>query len=405
MTDHPRRTTSYLRATAGVVLLGFVTVVGIGFASQTKAIPSTLDGRTLVGFPATHRSTLADGSWMKMVESWTDDRILGRQAWLSIHAKISQSVLRVREINGVAIEDSTGLQLERPPVLKANPKLGDYAQQLGDAIRASGAVPLFVYVPRKEESFADLVPPTWINNYLLRDAQVKAELARGGQLLDLSPLLSDPATRLRDYYLTDHHWSPQGAMVGLDAIVAALAKDGVDLGPAPTYSNVSYREFFGSYARRITAAGSPAGDQFVIPTPEVWTGQLCGGSSCGDPVFPQIANAPDLYANRYAAFLGGDRAMQTFVNTDPRATGTIVILKDSYGLALVTYLAQRAHKVIAIDERKYVGTDLAVLFAKERPDAVVVMHNIRTLLGDATFDARAWVDMAAVLAGRHKAAS
>jgi hypothetical protein len=406
MTDTPRRSISRLRAIAGFVLLAFVTVVGIGFASQTKPVPSTLDGRTLAGFPAPHRSTLADGSWMKLVETWTDDRILGRQAWLSIHAKISASVLRVQEINGIAIDRTTGLQLEKPPTLTPNGKLGDYAQQLGDAARAAGAVPLFVYVPRKEESFADLLPPTWTNTYQQADTQVKADLARGGQLLDLSTLLSDPATRLQDYYLTDHHWTPQGAMVGLNAIAGALAKDGVDVGPAPSYSDVAYKEFFGSYARRITAAGSPKGDPFAIPTPKVWTGQLCrSDGSCGDPVFPKYALASDLYANRYAAFLGGDQAMQTLVNTDPRAKGTIVILKDSYGLPLVTYLAQRVHKVIAIDERKYTGPDLATLFAKERPNAVVVMHNIRTLLGDASFDARAWVDMAAVLAARHKAGS
>jgi len=395
MTSDPRPRVERIRAAAGVVLLAFVVIVGVSYSTRTQPTMSVLDGRTLEGFPAPSRSTVASGSWMAAVESWTDDRILGRQAWLSLHATIAADALRMQEINNIAIDRQSGLLLEKPGALPANPKLGEYARSLGDAARAAGAVPLFVYVPRKEEAFADLVPPLWNNTYLAQRGQVKRQLAEGGAFLDLTALLSRPSTRLSDYYLTDHHWSPTGALAGLAAIDAKLRTLGVRLGPSPEYVDQGgFPGFLGSYARRITAAGTPTPDPFVIPSSSVWAGQLCPSTGrCTDPVFPSIARSKELYANRYAAFLGGDRAIQRLENKDPRARGTIVILKDSYGLPLVTYLAQQAKTVIAIDERKYDGIELRALFLKERPDAVLIVHNIRTLLGDSTFSPRTWVDV------------
>lgn len=397
--NRPRR--DLIRSAAGFVLVAFITVIGLMYANKTQPTLSSLDGAKLPGFPKPTASAVVDGEWMKNVETWMDDRIVGRQYWLSLHAKVSLSVLRVRELNNIAIDRPTSMQLEKPGALPANPKLGEYAAQLGDSIRAAGAVPLFVYIPRKEEVLSDLLPKAWNNTYLLARPSVIRDLRRGGNFLDLTPVLADPKTRLDNYYLTDHHWSPPGALRGLAAISDDLATLGVSLGSSPAYHDVQYKEFFGSYARRITAAGSPTGDDFIVPTPTTWHGQLCGKTGpCKSPFFVSIANSKDLYANRYAAYLGGDVGYQQLINDSPSAKGTIVVLKDSYGLPLVTYLAQKAHRVVAIDERKYKGEELRSLFKKIHPDAVVVAHNTRTLLGDSTFDPRLWVDAAAVIAAR-----
>lgn len=396
----PTRRSGRARAAAGFVLLGFVVVVALGYTGSTSAIRSTMDGRTLAGAPVPTAGSVQDGSWMTSVEGWMDDRVLGRTYWLSLHAALSEKVLNVVELNGVTADPDTGMQYEKPPPMPSNPDLGPLAASLGDSIRAAGSQALFVYIPRKEEVFADRLPAAWGNSYLADRAQVMGQLREGGPLLDLTAVMSDPATRLGSYYLTDHHWTPQGALRALTAIDDAAAGMGVRLGPLPPLVDKQYGDYFGSLARRVTAAGTPAADTMVIPTPSAWRGRLCRASGCIPPVFPKLANSGDLYANKYDAFLGGDVGYQEFVNKDPAARGTVMVLKDSFGLPLVTYLAQQAKRVIAVDERAYDGPDIVSLVKSEHPDLVVVAHNQVTLLRDKTFDPRLWVDVAGTVAAR-----
>ena len=391
MTGSQKGQASRLRGLAGFVLLVFFTVVGLSYATRTAPEPSTLDGAILPGAPVPHRASVLDGDWMTAVQTWMNDRVLGRGTWLSLHAKISQDLLRVRVLNGIAVDQESGMLYEKPPTMRVRPDMGELAFQLGRDIRAAGSVPLFVYVPRKEEVFADRLPQAWPNTYLQLKPKVEEQLARGGELLDLTPVLSNPATRPGAYFLTDHHWSPTGALVGLDAIAAKAESMGVRLGPMPALTDKSYRPFYGSYARRVTSGGTPRADPFMIPTPQTWLGQLCREGTCRDPVFPAIASSSNRYINRYAAFLGGDVGYQELVNSSPSAHGTVLVLKDSYGLPLVTYLAQRASHVVAVDERKYQGPAISQLVRQLKPDLVLVLHNERTLLGDPTFNPDTWV--------------
>ena len=377
------------RALAGFVLLGFCTVVGFSYSARTDSRKSSIDGAVLSGAPVPHRASVLDGSWMSSVETWMSERVLGRNSWLSLHAAISQDVLRVGVLNNIALDRESGMQFERPPAVKVRSDLGSLAARLGDDVRAGNSIPLFVYVPRKEEVFADRLPQVWPNTYLTVKPRVIDQLSSGGEVLDLTPILSGKA-RDRSYYLTDHHWTPQGALTALDAIAAKAGSLGVRLGAMPTLRDRSYRAYYGSYARRVTAAGTAKPDPFVVPTPTRWSGQLCKAGRCVDPFYPKIANSQDLYVNRYAAFLGGDVGYQELVNPSPSAHGTVLVLKDSYGLPLVAYLAQRASRVVALDERKYRGPRIRELVATLKPDLVLIAHNERTLLGDPSFDPSVW---------------
>lgn len=392
MTTEPRTRAPRVRALAGFVLLGFVVAVGGAYVTRTEPARSTLDGTTLSGVPVPTGDSVLDGRWMSEVETWMDQRVLGRSTWLSLHAAISRDVLRVRVLNDIATDPETGMEFEKPPVLKERPDLGTLAGTLGEQIRAAGSVPLFVYIPRKEEAFADRVPLIWPNTYRTARPRVLAALSRGGEVLDLTDVLSDPATRSSSYFLTDHHWTPQGALRGLDAIAAKAGSMGVRLGELPPMTDVSYPDFIGSYGRRVTAAGVARPDRLVVPTPSRWNGRICReDGTCKDPFITKIARAKDPYTNRYAAYLGGDVGFQDLRNPSPQARGTVLVLKDSYGLPLVTYLAQRAARVVSVDERKYSGTSIAALVAEVKPDLVLVAHNGRTLLGDPSFDPSNWV--------------
>src|SRR4029078_5910177 len=93
-------------------------------------------------------------------------------------------------------------------------------------------------------------------------------VAAGGRVLARSPTLSDPARRDGYYWRTDHHWTPAGALAGLDAISAKARSMGVDIpADARTYVTRTYPDFYGSTGRRVTAVATQSPDRFVIAQP------------------------------------------------------------------------------------------------------------------------------------------
>jgi hypothetical protein len=384
------------RAVAGVTLVGFLSALGAGAVLGPQHSRSTLDGRLLVSFPAASTATLGDGTWMTGVESWLTDHMPGRTRWLNLHASLTTQALRQPVVNNVLVNDPRGMQLEKPVRLTLPATLAGHAAQLGRDVRATGTPILWVYVPRKEEAFADRLPPAW-HNYLLdtRPALLRA-MAAGGPVLDLTPTLSNPARRDMYYWRTDHHWTPTGALTGLEAISKKARSMGVNI-PADgrTYTNRVYPTYYGSTGRKVTAGATRSVDHFAILTPPTWRAHSCVAGVCDRPTFVQArANDPDPYANRYTAFMGGDLGYQRSENPDPAARGTIVLLRDSFGGALSTYLAERVKTLITIDERHYRGQDIRTLVAARHPDLVIVMHNQVSVLGNRLFNSGAWVDVA-----------
>lgn len=385
------------RAVAGLALVGFLTVLGAGAVVGTHLTRSTLDGRPLVAFPPPSTTNLADGTWMTGVESWLNDHIPLRTHWLNLHGLLSTQALREPVVDDVLVDDPHGVQLAKPVPLLVPAALATNAAQLGHDVRATGTPILWVYVPRKEEAFADRLPPAW-HNYLVdtRPAVLRA-MSAGGPVLDLSTTLSDPARRERYYWRTDHHWTPDGALAGIDAISAKARSMGVDI-PADdrTYVTRTYPDYYGTTGRKVTAGATRSPDRFAIPQPPTWRARSCVVGVCDRATFLLgKARDGDPYANRYRAFMGGDHAYQRTENPDPEARGTIVLLRDSFGGALSTYLAERVKTLITIDERHYRGEDIRDLVAERHPDLVVVMHNQVSMLGNKKFDSQAWVDVAA----------
>lgn len=384
-------------AVAGLVLVGFLSVLGVGTVIGPHHSRSALDGRALVAFPPPHTATLADGTWMTGVESWLNDHMPARTRWLNLHGRLSTQALREPVVDNVLVDDPRGMQLEKTRRLKVPAALATNAAQLGRDVRATGTPILWVYLPRKEEAFADRMPAAW-HNYLVdtRPAVLRA-MAAGGPVLDLTRTLSDPSRREGYYWRTDHHWKPAGALTALTAITAKARSMGVDI-PADkrTYSSRTYPDFLGSTGRMVTAGATRTRDHFVIPQPATWRAHTCKNSVCNQPTFVEsLARAKDQYANRYKAFMGGDYGYQRTENPDPAAHGTVILIKDSFGDALSTYLAERVKTLITIDERHYRGQNIRDLVAARHPDLVIVMHNQVSMLGNTKFDSAAWVDVAA----------
>ena len=391
-----RKTTSRLKpALAGVLLTTFVVGLGGGTLTSAEEKYSVMDGRPLKSFPEPDSTSVGDGTWMGAVEGWVDDHLPARRRWLNLHAGVASRALRVPVVNNVYVGDAAGMQLEKLPTYRVPNSLGRNAAELGAEVRAAGSQILFVYVPRKEEVFADRYPAAWQNTLPdSRQAMIEA-FSRGGPVLDLTPTLSDPARRDAFFYKTDHHWTPTGAMTALEAITEKAASMGFVIeDDTRPYTDKRYPDFYGSLARKTTAAGARQADAFIVPTPPKWLARSCHAGVCDRPTFVRRkASGGDAYTNRYAAFLGGDNGYQPLYNRSKPGAGKVLMLKDSLGNAVSAYMAERVSKVITIDERFYSGMNIRDIVKRERPQLVVVMHNQATVLGNRQFDSTVWVDV------------
>lgn len=395
-----------LPSAAGMALVAFVTVVATGPFVGERDEFSALDGRRLASFPELSLGSLRDGSWMTGVEAWMDDHVAARSRWLTAHGALATRGLAMPVMENVLVDDPQGMQLEKVKKLRVPEDLATHAQRLGQDVRAAGVPILWVYLPRKEEVFADRLPAAWPDNLGATRPRLLDAMAQGGPVLDLTPTLSDPRHRDGYYWRTDHHWTPAGALTALDAIAARAVSLGVTI-PQDTrpYTTMTYPDFYGSTGRKVTAGATRSPDRFEIPVPPRWRARSCLGGVCETPTFlEKKARNPERYANRYNAFLGGDYGYQRMVNKDPAATGTVLLLKDSFGDAFSTYLAERVTNLVTIDERHYEGPEIRELVRTLRPDLVVVMHNQVSVLGNVNFDSGVWVDAAGAARERERGA-
>ncbi|MFL6098441.1 MAG: DHHW family protein [Actinomycetales bacterium] len=391
-----------LPALPGVLLVGFVAAVGVGAATGRQHGNSVLDGRPLSTFRDPTLRSLENGTWMSSTETWLDDHVPGRERWLELHSTLVREALRQEVIKDVYVGDPQGQLLQDLLPMRVRPSVATNAATLAREVHALGVPTMSVYLPRREEVFADRLPAAWPRSLEQSKAAFEQALSRFGPLLDLTDVMSDPARRDSYYWRTDHHWTGAGALTALDAITAKAATLGVDI-PADTraYATHTYGRYYGSLGRIVTAGGTPRPDRFAVPLPPTFRARLCRNGSCNEPTFVR-ANAADpaRYANRYRAFAGGDVGYQRFENPSPAAHGTVLLIKDSFGDALSMYLAERVSTLVTIDERHYAGPDIRKIVAAQHPDLVILMHNQVSVLGNTLFDSRIWVDAAAAEAAR-----
>lgn len=398
----PKLRVVLLPALPGVLLVGFVAAVGVGAVTGRQQGNSALDGRPLSAFRDPTLKSLENGTWMTSTESWLDDHVPGRERWLELHSTLVREALRQEVIKDVYVGDPRGQLLQNLKPMRVPPSLASNAATLARQIHALGVATMSVYLPRREEVFADRLPAAWPRSLEQSKPAFEQALGRFGPLLDLTGAMSDPTQRDSYYWRTDHHWTGAGALTALAAISAKAATLGVDI-PADTrtYTTRTYPTYYGSLGRIVTAGGTPRPDRFAVPLPPSFRARLCGNGGCTEPTFV-TANAADpaKYANRYRAFVGGDVGYQRFENPSPAARGKVLLLKDSFGDALSMYLAERVSTLITIDERHYSGPDIRKIVAAQHPDLVILMHNQVSVLGNTLFDSGIWVNAAAAEARR-----
>lgn len=178
------------------------------------------------------------------------------------------------------------------------------------------------------------------------------------------------------FFRTDHHWNGLGAYYGYlsyceaKAIKPILRKDTV-------YTEI--KGFLGSVYKLMNnqnLAKHP--DKIMIYTPKINVSMdrykvVKGKTVVSVPDIPYMASEA-LMGDKvsYKAFLGGDCAMTVIHNLDDTTLPKLLVVKDSYGNALVPYLAGNYSEIYAVDPRHYAGDLSELLIEKEIEEVLFV---------------------------------
>lgn len=201
------------------------------------------------------------------------------------------------------------------------------------------------------------------------------------------------------FFNTDHHWTINGAFIGYQEVVQKLNDDyGFSIDKKYTdldnYNQEVFKDYYiGSMGRRVgeTYGGT---DDFTLITPKFDTnytiyerdygGEKIYKGSFRDALLTNsyIAKGTPPETNRYAVY-HGDNAELQFVNHNVKR-GKILIVKDSFGLPIYSFLSTGVHEVRALDVRLYKGS-VAEYAEKYHPDVVIILYN-GDCFGGAMFD-------------------
>ena len=191
------------------------------------------------------------------------------------------------------------------------------------------------------------------------------------------------------FFNTDHHWTINGAFNSYQEIAETLNRDyGFQIDGKYTdlsnYNQEVFRDFYiGSMGRRVGESFGGT-DDFTLITPGFDTDYTLyereyGAEKVYEGSFTEavltgsyLAEGTPPETNRYAVY-HGDNAELEFVNHNVRR-GSILMIKDSFGLPVYSFLSTGVHEVRALDVRLFQGS-VADYAAEHSPDVVIILYN------------------------------
>ena len=251
---------------------------------------------------------------------------------------------------------------------------------------------LFVRAPAKVDLAGELFPDGVETYQNVCSDDLLAMLTYCGiQTLDLRPLVAaTPEDVERYFYRTDHHWSPDGALVSVQPIaeaMEALLGEDLDL----TYADPSLWEkhtvedwFLGMHGRRVGTlfAGT---DDLVYYTPLFETSMSCAipiermlyaGDFSDANIREKYINVRDLYySSAYSVYVGEDPPLSQHRNASAPNDRKVLLIKDSFALPIQAFLSTLFTEVEVIDPRYFTQCTVAEYVDYYQPDIVVLLNN------------------------------
>ncbi|HIT68736.1 MAG TPA: hypothetical protein IAC36_02405 [Candidatus Aphodomonas merdavium] len=328
---------------------------------------SQMENRVLQKLSAPTVSSVLSGRFMTAAETALSDQFPLRDRFVQLNLLRDVALLR-REFNGI-------LRCGDRLLAACDALDGEQALRAVEAlveIQRACAVPMtLLLAPLPSRLYAASLPA----HYEADDQAALTETLRAAAgesilFLDCYAAMAAQPDPEALYYRTDHHWTAEGARCAYERLAAAWG-----FSPALPDNRLYASGFYGSYYARAPfpffAPDTLCFDRFDNLV-------YCIDGQAQSGLWDEEALAG---RDKYAALLYGNHGRATLLNQSGAASGTLLVLKDSYANALLPALAQHYERLEIVDPRYYAG-DLRALLEETEAEEILCIFGMNTFLTD-----------------------
>ncbi len=289
--------------------------------------------------------------------------------------------------------------------LETNRDVSNEAKSVSELQRYLGTidVPLvYMQVPIRMEDKASQLPEG-LSDYSNEMVQkiVQALQDDGIDVLDMQQKALSEGIRVNSlFFHTDHHWTIEGSLWATRIFIDHIQSkyrwdiDDADIQDANLTKQVFKQSFLGSYGRRVGKYFGGMDDITIIkPKRKMMMQAIIPNASRTEDInregsfdetilyMDNVTSHSYFTTNPYAVYTGADRDEMIIWNRDAANAQKLLVIKDSYGLPVVSFLSLCFREVRALDLRYYMGMPLVQYIEQMQPDAVLFVYNQGAVTG------------------------
>ena len=353
------------------VVLFFFAFLLVFFALAFISPNEETAGRRLAPQPQLTAESIGKGVWSAEYTNYTEDHFVFNDAFARFSTLMDVGLGRL-EINGVWLAKD-GYQIAKNDVFTADD--AKKLQQNVDAVAAlagrfSGKVDIMI-VPSPENILQDKLPanPPQRNEDELLDNMFAQFTQAGGNVIDLRAILNEN-TDTQLFYRTDHHWTTTGgARLAYEAFC-----DAHGLAPVfPPQGSLTFVDgFLGTNYTKTHLPGTKPDTLEYYDLPNTITvHQPQADGSFAEEELPLMDTAKLEVPDKYAAFIQGNNGYSVI---NGNGTGSILVVKDSYGNSFIPYLIENYATIGIIDLRAW-PYPVDDVFEEDKYDSILVLYS------------------------------
>lgn len=403
-------------------VLAALCVIGIFLPRPTE---SEIEKRKLTEFPALTWQSFWDGSWFSGIDTWYADTyplrevlIAGNKAVQSLYG-IRTDVIVGGENQGEDIPNIDESNGELPTLPQDNPEQKTDEPLPDGNVSADGEMisgifvsdnvgyGLYYFVQKNADWYAailnemdkrlegkaqlySLIAP--INGGVLLSDARQRELNVSNQRESIRYIYSRMAADIKTvevfdalrahvdeyiYFHTDHHWTALGAYYAYTQYAAAA---GLTPHTLEQFEQVEYPNFLGTYYSVSGITSLAANPDTVIAYKPMGTNKMKMTMADGVTYDWFVVNDVTSYGSsmKYGTFAGGDQPYSVVENPNITDGSACLVIKDSYGNALIPYLVDHYQYLYWVDFRHYKGSIYDLVEEKNIKDVLVLQQIYNT---------------------------